>query len=171
MCLSPILVPVTKCGQVHYIQVSCGKCLECKARYTNDWKIRLTHHFEATGYNAVFFTLTYDEDTVPIVTSHNAPLFDGRFIEYRQDGRFKSGRDGIVRTCRKRDVQLMIKRFRERYQRSHDGKRLDFTYFICSEYGAKGRPHYHGIFFGKKMISCLFSMIGVSSSDMSIFHK
>ena len=46
----------------------------------------------------------------------------------------------------KRHVQLFVKRWRKNYGTQP-------RYFICAEYGSKhGRPHYHGIFFGEKMM-------------------
>lgn len=41
----------------------------------------------------------------------------------------------------KADIQLFMKRLRKKYPKSN------IRYFIGSEYGAEGRPHYHGIFY------------------------
>lgn len=46
------------------------------------------------------------------------------------------------------DVQNWLKRVREQYAYDHDGERLKFKYFICSEYGPSTfRPHYHAVIF------------------------
>lgn len=47
---------------------------------------------------------------------------------------------GNVCVC-KEDIQLFMKRLRKMYPDSH------IRYFIGSEYGEEGRPHYHGIFY------------------------
>lgn len=53
-----------------------------------------------------------------------------------------------VPTVCKSDVQSWLKRLREQYAFEHDGDRLEFKYFICSEYGPSTfRPHYHAIIF------------------------
>lgn len=45
----------------------------------------------------------------------------------------------------KRDLQLFNKRLRNH---------VDFKFYASGEYGAKGRPHYHGIYFGLDPFSC-----------------
>lgn len=78
----------------------------------------------------VFFTLTYDEQSVP--TSVDP----------------ESGE--LLRTVRKSDVQAHLKRFRMNLKRERGLS--DWSYFITSEYGPRTlRPHYHGIFFGVKL--------------------
>lgn len=58
-----------------------------------------------------------------------------------------------VPTVSKADVQNWFKRCRERYFRSH-GERLDFKYFVSSEYGPNTfRPHYHAIIFTNLSVS------------------
>lgn len=56
---------------------------------------------------------------------------------------------GIPIPCvSKQDVQNWLKRVREQYAYDHDGERLKFKYFICSEYGPSTfRPHYHAVIF------------------------
>lgn len=49
------------------------------------------------------------------------------------------------RGLHKRDVQLFNKRLRNY---------LDFKFYLCGEYGQKGRPHYHGIYFGVNPFDC-----------------
>lgn len=52
------------------------------------------------------------------------------------------------------DVQRWIKRARTRYERDHDGEKMDFKYFLCSEYGPNTfRPHYHVLLFCNTMLS------------------
>jgi hypothetical protein len=47
-----------------------------------------------------------------------------------------------------RDVKNWKKRVRRQIE-YHEGRKLDFGYMICGEYGPRTRrPHYHGVFFG-----------------------
>lgn len=104
--------------------VPCGKCIECMKDKQNAWKIRLVEESRDHRY-VYFFTLTYNEDSVPFV---------------RHEGE-------KINVVSKNDVQLWVKRNRMAYQRLFN-REVDFKYFICSEYGPNtGRPHYHGILF------------------------
>lgn len=142
MCLHPLYLRVDSStfSQPIPVLAKCGKCIECVIERQNSYKLRLC--YEARRWNhCFFFTLTYRDDALPLAVNYDT--------------------GEAISTCRKIDVRYWLKRLRERYQRSHDGKRFDFKYFICSEYGstdnyvddcgrvrkATGRPHYHGIIF------------------------
>lgn len=46
-----------------FIEIPCGKCMECRLRYSRDWANRMM--LEAQDYDSNFFlTLTYDEEHV-----------------------------------------------------------------------------------------------------------
>lgn len=118
MCTNPIKL---KKGPYRGYYVPCGKCLECLADKRNEWTFRL--QFESYLYTTppIFITLTYDNNhlhTKKGVNGKDYPVLD------------------------KRDVQLFLKRLRERL-----GYKL--RYFLCGEYGeTTHRPHYHLILFG-----------------------
>lgn len=126
MCLSPLSIRTNDAFGIEINQtVPCGKCIECLKDTQNAWKIRLIEEFRDHLY-VYFFTLTYNEDSVPFTI-----LDDGT----------------KVRHVSKIDIQLWIKRNRIRYEREFNRK-IDFKYFITSEYGPNtGRPHYHGIIY------------------------
>lgn len=132
MCTSPLRVRVDRKGPMgyrDYVTVPCGHCFECLKKRQNDFQLRLSWEFERT-HIGVFFTLTYNESTVPLHLTDR-----------------KAGE--LVRTLCYDDVRNAIKRFRTNMVRSGNAHLLkNFKYFICGEYGKKGRPHYHGIFFG-----------------------
>lgn len=128
MCTNPKHIKVdTKQYGTHWFQVPCGQCCECKKRYQNDWMIRMS--FEATQWTKLcFVTLTYDDaKEIPYYIYPDCP--DDKFL-----------------TVYKPHVQNWIKAMRTDLKRKKD---LDFKFFVCAEYGPKkGRPHYHGLFFG-----------------------
>lgn len=139
MCTSPIVVvykerlnsndDIKVYGQQHAVLCTCGKCEECLKQYQNDWMVRNLMQFRETAF-AVFFTLTYREDSVPFSVN--------------------SDTGELLRTVCKRQVQLFLKRFRE-FRRKR-GLSTDFKYFITSEYGPTTlRPHYHGLLHGVRL--------------------
>ena len=160
-----------------YMYVPCGHCDSCRRKYQLQWRERL----EAESRNSVsvlFFTLTYDNEHVPIASL--SP--DGKFLSVNRksidniyfddyDVNFDSQQfpklcinhnsneyvtNSFPVVCRE-DVQLFIKRLRRRVE--YDSHSLlsgvsssdkAFRYFIASEYGPNTfRPHYHGLLFFK----------------------
>lgn len=108
MCLKPITLrnKSSPYKSVHSIQVPCGKCEECLQSYQNSWFVRFYFEFQSHT-KAVFFTLTYNEKSVPTLIS--------------EDGE-------IYRTVYKAHLQEWIKRLRTRVSQK-------FKYFVTSEYG------------------------------------
>lgn len=161
MCLSPITVK-DSCNRVRH--VPCGKCIQCVARYQQDWSFRLDEEMTHWKYS-YYLTLTYDDCNCPRASIPPDVslryILSSRFPECRERNRYRYDHSGdydylfksrinrsiLVPTCDKSHVQNYIKRIRERYYRD-TGSRLDIKYFLCSEYGPKTwRPHYHVIFF------------------------
>lgn len=82
--------------------------------------------------NAYFITLTYDEESIPIVN----------ILTGECDIRGKTS-DECIGTLRKKDVQDFLKRLRSRISPRK------IRYYLCGEYGTRtSRPHYHAIIFG-----------------------
>lgn len=139
MCTSPVTIRYsnihTLVNGFRSIQVPCGKCMECRKRYQNDWCVRFAEEFRSVGYVGVFVTLTYRNESVPTV-------YD------------KETGAAYYSVCKKH-VQNAIKRFRTSYFRAN-GKSAVFRYFVTSEYGPRTcRPHYHAIFFGLRKADVL----------------
>lgn len=65
-CYHPVEILVRTGRDYHKSSrlVPCGKCVACKARKRSDWFIRLLSEY-LNSENAVFFTLTYDDDHIP----------------------------------------------------------------------------------------------------------
>lgn len=67
MCYSPITLksPNKLYSRSSFIQVPCGKCLECLKKKQNEYAARMEEEYKSYGRRAMFVTLTYREDTVP----------------------------------------------------------------------------------------------------------
>lgn len=109
----------------------CGKCPGCVIRRVCGWSFRLMQH-EKISKSAMFVTLTYNTDHVPIKTDSAYPM-----------------------TLVKKDLQDFFKRLRKRsFIEIKIGKRKHkvyerISYYAAGEYGSKSyRPHYHIILFG-----------------------
>lgn len=133
MCLFPRSIKVSSVYLNEFIQIPCGKCLECLKTYQNDWMVRL--YYESTLHsNITFVTLTYNQQKVPQVVDT------------------KTG-EVHLSLCKKH-FQDWIKRFRRSSEYHNRSK--DFKYFMCGEYGPTTlRPHYHVIFFGLRRYDIL----------------
>ena len=97
MCYQPILIAIEPKyrplgsqyaldGEIHgkvYREVPCGKCLECKRRYQQDWANRCYEEWKSNNYKGVFFTLTYRDDSIPI--NYLVRSDDGTVSLYKSD--------------------------------------------------------------------------------------
>ena len=45
--------------------VPCGKCFTCRSKYRLGWQLRLQHELLSYNHNAMFLTLTYNDDNLP----------------------------------------------------------------------------------------------------------
>lgn len=136
MCLFPITFCSVDSFGCDVVQtVPCGKCVECLKDKQNSWKIRICEEARDHLY-CYFFTLTYNESSVPLVEH------EGSFLR---------------QVCKKH-IQDWIKRNRIYFERTlGDDKYI--KYFICSEYGPNtGRPHYHGILFSNISLTFIARM-------------
>lgn len=121
MCLTPVNVKAKYTENDMVRQqgkslVPCGKCPECKQRRANAWIFRLLKE-EKIHKTAMFLTLTYNNETVPIT--------DKGFM-----------------TLKKSDVQKFLKRLR-----FNSGSTTIKYYFCGEYGTDTWRPHYHAIIF------------------------
>lgn len=106
----------------------CGKCEACVANKASQWYVRLKQQLR-DSWNAVFVTLTYDEDNLP-----DARLDENDFIN------IDVSRDDI-------------RKYHYRLRKSLGESSKEMKYFLVSEYGPNpqngwlNRPHYHAIYF------------------------
>jgi len=101
-------------------QLPCGKCLDCRIAYANDWTMRAKHEMELHEHNS-FVTLTYSDEAL---TKRNLET-------------------GLpTQTLSKKDWQDFAKRLR------YYGP--EFAYIAVGEYGDQyARPHIHTLLFGE----------------------
>lgn len=165
MCLFPVTHRNPYTGKL--VTHSCGKCVDCVRRYQQDWTFRLEKEY-ADWSRAYFLTLTYNNHSMPFLplpddvdlhalSSSISNLRSTRYLISLRSSLNESSvyvspdniAPGIpVPTVCKSDVQSYFKVLRERWALSHNGERLRFKYFLCSEYGPNTlRPHYHVIVF------------------------
>lgn len=126
MCLSPLLIRNPKKDALigfdsPYLSVPCGHCTECRMHKADDWYIRNYYEFldctEKGGY-AQLFTLTYNDENLPVCTSSKLPAFSREHIK------------GYLKRVRHRIGYGTLR------------------FFISCEYGDEfHRPHYHFVFY------------------------
>lgn len=149
MCLSPISISRTYLGRKVVQWAPCGKCEECIKDKQNEYIIRTIEEAMKVKGNIYFLTLTYSDDNVPLTVDEDGELID------EETGEILS----TLKSLDNGDITAWKKRCRRHIQ-YHTGRKCDFSYLICGEYGPQThRPHYHGLF------------IGISSEDMEVFKK
>lgn len=114
--------PIAKQLDPNVVAIPCGRCVGCRLDYSRAWADRMMLELEHTG-KAVFVTLTYNNENVPICENADT----GEFTWF---------------SLYKRDLQLFFKRLRKHFDK-------DIRYYASGEYGENThRPHYHAIIFG-----------------------
>lgn len=160
--------------------VSCRHCPACLERAQLEMISRIKYEISLSPF-VLFFTLTYDEVSVPYVKVYKAygttwissavyrgddvPVYtpdcdDIDFDDYaishdfdEKDIAFVAKRDKI-RVILHSDVMTFIKNFKQKFFYNYGEK---IKYFICEEYGSKRlRPHYHGLLFCRSKESAKF---------------
>lgn len=111
------------------VVVPCGHCIGCRLDYSRSWADRMMLELE-TAKKAIFVTLTYDNDHVPVLQDDET----GEFV-------------GL--TLNKRDAQLFMKNLRRDYDGKDGHSFAKIRYYLSGEYGdTTYRPHMHAIIFG-----------------------
>lgn len=102
-----------------YLNVPCGKCLDCQRMLKDEWFVRVYGEWKLRKGSVLFYTLTYNEENIP---------------------RYKD-----VKCFSREHLQLFLKRFRKQLWSYY---KVKLRYLITSEYGELyRRPHYHALFF------------------------
>ena len=115
-------------SQRYFINVPCGRCLECSDRKRNDLFVRASFEYTSmlkAGGIAYFVTLTYANNCLP--TFNHRPCFNREDVT------------NFLRRLRARHFKF-CKQFKHNYH--------GIRYFVTSEYGHEThRPHYHMVIF------------------------
>ena len=113
------IVPICKDERLRYVAVGCGICYECRKQKANQWKVRLYEELK-TNNNAVFVTLTFDEEHL---------------------NKYNSIKD---------ENELATKAVRHFLERVRKKTKKSLKHFLITEKGHEGteRIHLHGIIWG-----------------------
>lgn len=110
----------TKPMKVNKQIIPCNYCLACRINRSTIWSFRILAELPEFEGNAIFTTLTYNDDNLPLAN-------DDKIIKM---------------TLKKKEIQDFHKRVRKELRRP-------IKYYVAGEYGGEyGRPHYHGIYLG-----------------------
>lgn len=146
-CSSPVEVFDPNTGEKLFVR--CRHCYECLQNRSSEWVSRLLIERDS-WQDTYFFTLTYNEDSVPWNQSHTR-----RVVSPEHISKFTAD---------------LRQRFQQRSFHFLGQKLLlpatTFKYYITSEYGSQDhteRPHYHGIFYvnceDEYLLFCLFTSV------------
>lgn len=115
--------------RVKYVPVGCGKCMQCKNKKSNEWRIRLLEEININR-NGKFITLTFSTESLKDLDKD----IDNTLIGYDRDNEIAT---------------LAIRRFLERWRK--DNKKSVRHWFITElGHGKYEHLHLHGILFTDK---------------------
>ena len=131
-------------GEVYdLIRIPCGKCVGCRLDYAREWASRIVMESFDYPTNALFVTLTYNDDNLPCLLKDSDKVYHGIDLAKRYG-------DIHGAVLYKKDTQDWLKRLRRTIEYNYDEcHRMPIRYYLAGEYGSKGhRPHYHVCLFG-----------------------
>lgn len=118
-CTRPVLERC-KTGPIEVVERPCGKCPSCLANKAQDWVYRL-YAEQKLHENAVFVTLTYDDENIQRLKLSPVGLYSLDKVESQK--------------------------FMKRLRKAVEPRKVRF--FLAGEYGETTyRPHFHAILFG-----------------------
>lgn len=122
------IVPQMKDPRVQYVPVGCGKCMECKKKKANEWKVRLSEEVRNRN-DGIFVTLTFSDESIKEL---------GETIK----GLEGYNRDNEIAT-------VGVRRFLERWRKKH---KKSVRHWLVTELGHNGTEniHMHGIIWTDK---------------------
>lgn len=175
MCLSPITKLITLAnGGKEVVTFPCGRCLECVAKYQNEWSLRLSEEAKHWQF-AIFVTLKYGNSRIPLADVDISEHYDyitttlSRLPANRIGGRYvtsdyeylhpTAGNVRCVPVLAKADIQTLFKRVRARLTDYNIKDSNAFKYYVTGEYGPTTlRPHWHAIIY-TDILPCILTPI------------
>ncbi len=144
-------------GARHAFLCPCGKCIACLHNQQDSWAIRA---LETTKAKPVFVydTLTFRTSALPMVEL--CDILDANpdivvseqsayMLQFYNSCPYTVGKSSRIPYVDRQIIRDWIRRGRENYVYDHSGKRPDWKYMVCMEYGPKtSRPHFHLLFWG-----------------------
>ena len=165
MCLQPITKVIDSVDGKRVCTFPCGHCVECVAKYQNEWSIRLAAEAKQWKY-AIFCTFKYGNSRVPLAdvtlteeqrafVNHslaslapnqtNNPRYNTIAYEYIKPSESLTRNIPVLF---KQDMVNLFKRVRRNLQYYGIKDVNAFKYFCTGEYGPTTlRPHFHAIIF------------------------
>lgn len=132
MCVCPIRIRHPT--EYRFIDVPCGKCVECLEKRRNEWSLRLQQELKNSSMFSYFITLTYDDMNLPLIFDDNDLPISFTLDREHLKSFVRSFRDAL--------------RYKIKKLNNSDVYSSSYKYFCVGEYGEKSiRPHYHGMFF------------------------
>lgn len=161
MCTRPINVTKMLAGKPKTYTVPCGKCDECLAKRRNE--VALLTLLESDGFECMdYFTLTYEQDKLPVAISERIDgkrriigfqrgrdCYDWQLVDFKTKCSPVHDDDGlsVCPSLNPEDWRSHMHRFRAWLRRNDLPKDISFIQF--GEYGEKrSRPHHHVVVFG-----------------------
>lgn len=75
--------------------IGCGKCIECRKKRANEWRVRLMVELKNHPYNAHFVTMTYNDESLAKFEQEDALNVASRSIELFRKRWYKKFKCGI----------------------------------------------------------------------------
>lgn len=136
-----------------FIEIPCGKCLECRLEYSRQWADRCMLEAQLHDENC-FITLTYDDNNIRTVDDVDPDT--GEIVVYK--------------TLDKEDLQKFIRSLRDWLNYHKPGCKI--RYFAAGEYGEQTlRPHLHLIVFGWKPDETDLQLLKMSSLGYAYYKS
>ena len=132
-CHNPIWRHNAK-GQL--VPTPCRLCHGCRIQRITEFSQRFKLDFKQNGYLGSFITLTYRDDTLPLLLPIGSAV----------QGDFFKGLNKVGATLYKPDLKKFLDNLNHKVKKKFGWK---IKYIACGEYGDDGkRPHYHATIIG-----------------------
>lgn len=120
------IVPLCPDQRVKYVPVCCGKCMECRRKKSNEWKVRLTEDLKVNK-DATYVTLTIDNEN---------------YYKYLDKLDIETETYEAQNQLAAKLIRLFLERHRRKYRKA-------LRHFFITELGQTNteRLHIHGIIF------------------------
>lgn len=113
------IIPEIKDKRTEWVEVKCGKCIECVKQETNKWRVRMMEDIRHNK-NGIFVTMTFSNEEITKLYKEVKGI-----TGYEKDNKV---------------AKIAVRRFRERW-RKEKGKSI--RHWLVTELGQKNTEHLH----------------------------